>query len=46
MAKAIRQIQKISLGIIDLVYPAHWQPYIAQHISVNKPILISISTAT
>lgn len=27
-----------------LVYPAHWQPYIAQ-ISVNKPISISISTA-
>ncbi len=24
------QINNISLGIIDLVYPAHWQPYIAQ----------------
>ncbi|WP_437887710.1 intracellular growth attenuator family protein [Phytobacter sp. V91] len=26
------QINNISLGIIDLIYPRHWQPYIAQNL--------------
>lgn len=39
------QINNISLGIIDLIYPRHWQPWIAQTWG-SRPILISISTAT
>lgn len=39
------QINNISLGIIDLIYPRHWQPWIAQTRG-SRPILISISTAT
>ncbi len=38
------QINNISLGIIDLIYPRHWQPRIAG--TGSRPILISISTAT
>ncbi|MGA0421407.1 IgaA/UmoB family intracellular growth attenuator [Escherichia coli] len=30
--------QQISLGIIDLVYPAHWQPYIAQDLGQQTNI--------
>ena len=32
------QINNISLGIIDLVYPAHWQPYIAQDLGQQTDI--------
>ncbi len=38
------QINNISLGIIDLIYPRHWQPDCRDRGS--RPILISISTAT
>ncbi len=39
LAKTIReQINNISLGIIDLVYPAHWQPYIAQDLGQQTDI--------
>ena len=30
--------RQISLGIIDLVYPAHWQPYIAQDLGQQTDI--------
>ena len=32
------QINNISLGIIDLVYPTHWQPYIAQDLGQQTDI--------
>ena len=32
------QINNISLGIIDLVYPAHWQPYITQDLGKKTDI--------
>ncbi|EGE4654293.1 intracellular growth attenuator protein IgaA [Salmonella bongori serovar 40:z35:-] len=32
------QINNISLGIIDLIYPAHWQPYIAQDLGQQTDI--------
>lgn len=32
------QINNISLGIIDLVYPPHWQPYIAQDLGQQTDI--------
>ncbi len=32
------QINNISLGIIDTVYPAHWQPYIAQDLGQQTDI--------
>ncbi len=32
------RINNISLGIIDLVYPAHWQPYIAQDLGQQTDI--------
>lgn len=32
------QINNISLGIIDLVYPAHWQPYITQDLGKKTEI--------
>ncbi|EFG1226509.1 intracellular growth attenuator protein IgaA [Escherichia albertii] len=32
------QINNISLGIIDLVYPAHWLPYIAQDLGQQTDI--------
>ncbi len=32
------QISNISLGIIDTVYPAHWQPYIAQDLGQQTDI--------
>ncbi|MEN1932599.1 IgaA/UmoB family intracellular growth attenuator [Escherichia coli] len=32
------QINNISLGIIDSVYPAHWQPYIAQDLGQQTDI--------
>lgn len=37
-------VNNISLGIIDLIYPRHWQPWIAQTWG-SKPILIFILTA-
>ena len=39
------QINNISLGIIDLIYPRHWQPGLPGTWG-SRPILISISTAT
>ncbi|EAA4708323.1 intracellular growth attenuator protein IgaA [Salmonella enterica] len=32
------QINNISLGIIDLIYPAHWQPYITQDLGQQTDI--------
>ncbi|EBP7610950.1 intracellular growth attenuator protein IgaA [Salmonella enterica] len=32
------QINTISLGIIDLIYPAHWQPYITQDLGQQTDI--------
>nr|WP_318383366.1 intracellular growth attenuator family protein [uncultured Enterobacter sp.] len=32
------QINNISLGIIDLIYPRHWQPYIAQDLGQQTDI--------
>lgn len=32
------QINNISLGIIDLIYPPHWQPYIAQDLGQQTDI--------
>ncbi|NIY49419.1 intracellular growth attenuator family protein [Cedecea colo] len=32
------QINNISLGIIDLVYPPHWQPYVAQDLGQETDI--------
>jgi hypothetical protein len=32
------QINNISLGIIDLIYPRHWQPYIAQDLGQQSDI--------
>lgn len=32
------QINNISLGIIDLIYPAHWQPYITQDLGQKTDI--------
>ena len=32
------QINNISLGIIDLTYPAHWQPYITQDLGQKTDI--------
>ncbi|MDI4746179.1 intracellular growth attenuator family protein, partial [Salmonella enterica subsp. enterica serovar Kentucky] len=39
VAKApVVQINNISLGIIDLIYPAHWQPYITQDLGQQTDI--------
>lgn len=32
------QINNISFGIIDLIYPAHWQPYVAQDLGQKTDI--------
>jgi hypothetical protein len=32
------QINNISLGIIDLIYPPHWQPYVAQDLGQKTDI--------
>jgi len=32
------QINNISLGIIDLIYPRHWQPYLAQDLGQQTDI--------
>lgn len=32
------QINNISLGIIDLIYPRHWQPWIAQNLGQQSDI--------
>jgi hypothetical protein len=32
------QINNISLGIIDLIYPRHWQPFIAQDLGQQSDI--------
>ncbi|EEN7627393.1 intracellular growth attenuator protein IgaA [Salmonella enterica] len=32
------QLNNISLGIIDLIYPAHWQPYITQDLGQQTDI--------
>ena len=32
------QINNISLGIIDLIYPAHWQPYVNQDLGQKTDI--------
>lgn len=32
------QINNISLGIIDLIYPRHWQPYVAQDLGQKTDI--------
>ncbi|KAB8312377.1 intracellular growth attenuator family protein [Erwinia endophytica] len=34
------QISNISLGIIDLIYPAHWQPYVAN--DLGQPTEVDI----
>lgn len=36
--KRPEQINNISLGIIDLIYPPHWQPYIAQDLGQQTDI--------
>lgn len=38
------QINNISLGIIDLVYPAHWQPYITQDLGQKTEIDIYLGS--
>ncbi|WP_174510124.1 intracellular growth attenuator family protein [Klebsiella oxytoca] len=37
------QINNISLGIIDLIYPRHWQPWIAQDLGQQTDIDIYLS---
>ncbi|SQA99002.1 Putative membrane protein igaA homolog [Cedecea neteri] len=32
------QMNNISLGIIDLVYPPHWQPFVAQDLGQKTDI--------
>jgi hypothetical protein len=36
-------INNISLGIIDLIYPRHWQPWIAQDLGQQTDIDIYLS---
>ncbi|MCS5808491.1 intracellular growth attenuator family protein [Klebsiella pneumoniae subsp. pneumoniae] len=37
------QINNISLGIIDLIYPRHWQPWIAQDLGQQTDIDIYLN---
>ncbi|EXU76539.1 intracellular growth attenuator family protein [Erwinia mallotivora] len=37
------QVSNISLGIIDLIYPAHWQPYVASDLGQSTEVDIYLS---
>lgn len=37
------QISNISLGIIDLIYPAHWQPYVAHDLGQTTDVDIYLN---
>ncbi|MGE9552465.1 intracellular growth attenuator family protein [Erwinia amylovora] len=37
------QISNISLGIIDLIYPAHWQPYVAHDLGQSTEVDIYLN---
>jgi len=37
------QISNISLGIIDLIYPSHWQPYLAQDLGKTTDVDIYLN---
>lgn len=37
------QVSNISLGIIDLIYPAHWQPYVANDLGQSTEVEIYLS---
>ncbi|KYQ98494.1 Intracellular growth attenuator protein igaA [Serratia plymuthica] len=37
------QISNISLGIIDLIYPSHWQPYITQDLGKTTDVDIYLN---
>lgn len=37
------QVSNISLGIIDLIYPAHWQPYVTSDLGQSTEVDIYLS---
>lgn len=37
------QVSNISLGIIDLIYPAHWQPYVAHDLGQTTDVDIYLN---
>ncbi|WP_147200137.1 intracellular growth attenuator family protein [Pantoea sp. MBD-2R] len=37
------QVSNISLGIIDLIYPSHWQPYVAHDLGQSTEVDIYLS---